>query len=84
MADIEARPHAVWADEDGQLWEVSPDCRGAYFLPSDMVRPNLALNVSFTDNELQARTYRPSDPFLALRRPVGNFYVAVGKEDKRP
>ena len=59
----------MWADEDGQLWEVSPDCRGAYFLPSDWVRPNLALNVSFTDNELQARTYRPSDPFPGAPSP---------------
>jgi hypothetical protein len=82
MADIEARPHAVWGDEGGQLWEVSADCRGAYFLPSDKVRPYLALNVGFADNEFQARTYRPPDPFLAGSPQIGNSYIRVGKEGR--
>lgn len=78
MADIEARPHAVWSDDDGKLWEVSPDCRGAFFLPSDRVRPYMALNVGFADNEFQARTYRPPDPFLEGHPLIGNIYISVG------
>jgi hypothetical protein len=81
MADIEARPHAVWNDGNGRLWEVSDDCRGCYFVQSDMVRPCLALNVGFTDNEFQARSYRPPDPFLAVHPLIGNFYVPVGQEN---
>lgn len=82
MAEIEARPHAVWSDANGQLSEVTEDCLGCYFLPSDKVRPNLAVNVGFTDNEFQARTYRPSDPFLARHLQFGNFYIRVGKEEQ--
>ena len=70
MADIEARPHAVWADEDGQLWEVSPDCRGAYFLPSDMVRPNLKRL------QRQLHRQRASGPHLSPVRPVPGGSVA--------
>jgi hypothetical protein len=80
LAAIEAIPHAVWSDEEGNLYEVSPDCRGAYFLPSVKVRPYLAINVGFTDNEAQAETYRPPDPFLM---PFSrNFYVRVGKNEQ--
>ena len=75
MADFEARPHAVWCDDTGTLYEVSHDCRGGFFLPSDKVKPFLALKVGFTDTEFQAQTYRPPNSLFMPR--CGNFYIPL-------
>ena len=78
MADIEARPHAVWCDNEGRLWEVSHDFRGCSFVPSDKVQPYMAINVGFTDTEFQARTYCPPEPHPL----ISNFYIRIGKEKR--
>jgi hypothetical protein len=75
MADIEAIPHAVWRSPEGHLIEVSADCEGAPFFPSQVVLPYMALNVGFCDDLFHASSYRPSNFELAALS--GNAYCEI-------
>jgi hypothetical protein len=75
MAAIEAIAHAVWRSPAGQLFEVSEDCEGAPFFPSEVVRPYMALNVGFCDDLFHASTYCPTNPVLAVVS--GNAYCKI-------
>lgn len=75
MAEIEAIPHAVWRSPEGSLIEVSEDCQGAPFFPSEVVQPYMALNVGFCDDLSSALTYRPTNPELLVVS--GNAYRKI-------
>lgn len=75
LSDIEAIAHAVWRSPDGVLVEVSEECQGAPFFPSEVVQPLMALNVGFCDDLFNASTYRPINPALAAMS--GNIYCKL-------
>jgi hypothetical protein len=66
MAGIEAIAHAVWLSPEGSLIEVSRECKGKPFMPSEVVQPMMALNVGFCDTLAQASSYSPAHPVLAV------------------